>query len=116
MTQTATLPALQVLQKGNQWVAFDKDKAPINPHTGKYAQSNKSYTWKTYNDAIEALQKFPDTCIGIGRVFIKNQGITGIDLDKCINAQGNVSDFAQAVIARLNSYAEYSPSGRGIHI
>lgn len=113
---TSTLPALQTLQRGKQWVNFNTDKAPFNPRNGKPAKANDPATWDTHEQAMYAAGRYPQKYAGVGREFLKEQNITGIDLDHCIDGQGNISEFAQAIIARLNSYTEYSPSGQGIHI
>ncbi len=44
------------------------------------------------------------------------QGLVGIDLDNCISEDGTIEPWAQELVARANSYAELSPSGRGIRI
>ena len=45
-----------------------------------------------------------------------HRDFTGIDLDHCVNTDGSIDPWAQAYLDRLPSYAEYSPSGTGIHI
>ncbi|WP_220201932.1 phage/plasmid primase, P4 family [Reticulibacter mediterranei] len=43
-------------------------------------------------------------------------GITGIDLDHCVNEQGVIEEWASTIVKKLASYTEYSPSGTGLHI
>lgn len=43
-------------------------------------------------------------------------GICTIDLDYCIDADGNYSQTAAEIIAMMHSYTELSPSGTGVHI
>lgn len=50
--------------------------------------------------------------IGLG-VFAP---ISGIDIDHCIDAEGNPSEMAADIISIMGSYTEISPSGTGIHI
>jgi putative DNA primase/helicase len=45
-----------------------------------------------------------------------HQDYTGIDLDHCVTPDGHIDPWAKAYLDWLNSYAEYSPSGSGIHI
>ena len=111
MVQTST-HAIEELRPGQQWVCFDKDKIPYNPLTGQEAKANDASTWATYEQAERVSHRYQ----GIGREFLKEQGITGIDLDHCIDDQGQLTPFAQETISRLDSYTEYSPSGRGLHI
>jgi putative DNA primase/helicase len=110
------LPVIQTLNdlKGlPQWVCYDQSKKPINPSTGYGADCNDPTSWGTYDQARLAWKRngYP----GLGFEFVKEQELTGIDLDKCV-IDGEISDFAQGILNRLNSYAEYSPSGTGIHI
>lgn len=53
---------------------------------------------------------------GIGFVFSSKDDYIGIDLDDCVDELGNVNFFAQKIINMLNSYTEYSPSNKGLHI
>src|SRR6266536_2676331 len=108
------MSALEELRPGKQWVVFTEDKIPYSPRTGK-AKANDPTTCETYEEATKALQASPQSYIGIGREFLKEQGITGVDLDHCIDEQGNISEYAQDVLKRLNSYAEQSPND-GIHV
>jgi putative DNA primase/helicase len=40
-----------------------------------------------------------------------------VDIDECCDVvTGQIHETAQYVLARLGSYSEYSPSGRGVHI
>jgi hypothetical protein len=53
---------------------------------------------------------------GIGYVLTKGDGIAFIDLDHCINGNGEIAPWALDVLDQMHSYAEVSPSGDGIHI
>jgi primase-polymerase (primpol)-like protein len=55
--------------------------------------------------------------LGKGIVFDKDDPYTGIDFDKCRDAQtGTTQPWAAALIAELSSYTELSPSGTGWHV
>ena len=90
-------------------------KTPINPKTGGGAMSNNPETWADYDTALKASARFS----GIGFMF-GNSPFFGVDVDKVEDAirefteggAGIVSEFMNA----LQSYAELSPSGKGIHI
>lgn len=115
---------LDDLKSKKQWVGWNaiwddkKDKykkIPINPNTGHPAQTTDESTWDTFDVAVQAVSKYDLT--GIGFVFTKNTGIVGIDIDHCRDPQtGKLSDIASDIIQTINSYAEISPSGTGIHI
>jgi len=107
---------LRDLKQFPQWVCYShKSKVPLNPHTGKGADCNDPESWSSYELAIETWDSNRDWYAGIGFEFVKEQGITGIDLDKCI-IDDAFTEEAWDIIERLNSYTEYSPSGTGVHI
>lgn len=90
-------------------------KTPINAKTGGYAQSNNSDTWSSYNLAESRAGEFD----GIG--FMLGNGVFGIDLDDKdedikLYKNGDNDNVISEFIHTLESYAEYSPSGNGIHI
>ncbi|WP_436715067.1 phage/plasmid primase, P4 family [Roseiconus lacunae] len=47
---------------------------------------------------------------------MKDDDIVGVDLDDCIDSDGQLSDTARLIIDRFNTYAEYSPSGNGVKL
>lgn len=116
-----TLPAIRAnfppeLLARPQWVAWQYDgtrKIPKNPRTGGNAMANTPSTWSTFEEACSAaLAKGLD---GVGFMF--HGDFFGIDLDDCRDAEtGAVDDHAQAICKQFPSYAEITPSGRGLHI
>jgi primase-polymerase (primpol)-like protein len=117
MDTTTTLPALEELRPGEQWVCFIEDKTPISPITlkgvsGELVEGNPD--WTSYEEALGVLKANP-WLKGVGREFIKRQRITGIDLEHCVDEQGKIALWAQAIIDRFHSYTEYSLHD-GIHI
>src|SRR5207249_2397000 len=77
--------------------------------------ANDPTTWGTYKQAHLALKKYPEKYTGMGFELVAHQYLVVIDLDKCIH-DGTIEDYAQAILMRIDSYAEISPSGLGIHI
>jgi primase-polymerase (primpol)-like protein len=53
---------------------------------------------------------------GIGFVFTAGDPYVGVDLDRCRGESGELCHWAAAVVAKLRSFSEYSPSGEGIHV
>ena len=53
---------------------------------------------------------------GIGFAFTENDPFCGIDLDHCIDPEGNIHPDALGIVETLDSYTERSPSGEGLHI
>jgi primase-polymerase (primpol)-like protein len=104
-----------------QWVVWRRaevggrnTKLPISPWSGKVASCDKPHTWSTFRHGCYARQKH--RCDGIGFVFTEEDPFCGIDLDGCRDADGNITPEASAIISRLDSYTELSPSGTGVHI
>ena len=89
-------------------------KIPISPWSGKAAACDKPKTWSTYRHARYALRRH--RCDGVGFVFTEADPFCGIDLDHCRASNGSICPDALALIKRLNSYTELSPSGTGAHI
>jgi len=81
------------------------------------ASSTGPQTWCSYDEALKAYQKDSNGWSGIGFVFSASDPFFGIDLDRCLDEAGNLKRWAQPIMERfLDSYAEISPSGRGIKI
>ena len=97
----------------------DNIKMPFNPLTGYRARSNDKSTFVTYptilryaNSYIAFEGKKQIGGIGLG-IF---NGYSAIDIDHCVDENGNISDMAQEIIDFCQSYTEFSPSGTGIRI
>lgn len=91
-------------------------KIPINAKSGGQAQSNNPDTWCTFNEAVTASEHFS----GIGFMFT-GSGLFGVDIDGVEGAiedyrHGETDNIIAEFIFTLQSYAEYSQSGHGIHI
>lgn len=107
ITKTENIPA--ELKQTQQWVCWTgADKIPKNPYTGRNAKSNDPSTWSDFSTAVNACDKFRFDGIG----FMFANGYFGVDLDHCA---GDI-DFCDEFVDTLQSYAEYSKSGEGIHI
>lgn len=114
MKQYETVP--QEMKDLKRWLVYKKewsekrqkfDKIPYNAKTGGKAQSNNSSTWCDYQAAINALSKGYS---GLG--FMLGDGIFGVDIDGV-----ELTDpLVKEVITTLPSYAEASPSGKGVHV
>ena len=116
---------LRELSEYSQWVAYrivaneckgKPDKLPLNPRDGSKAKANDPTTWGTYDEALRyAFQNgLKGNTGGIGFEFAN--GYAGIDLDNVVLAGGMLKPFADEVVCLMDSYTEYSPSGKGLHI
>jgi putative DNA primase/helicase len=112
----------QCLRSTPQWVTWKyverggkPTKAPINPHNGSLASSTDASTWGAFAEAIDACRR-NSALAGVGFVFTADDPYCGVDLDNSIDANGNIKPWAIELLAKLDSYAEISPSGRGLKV
>jgi hypothetical protein len=90
-------------------------KIPIVPACGHNAKTDCPESWRSFLEALAYYQT--GQVDGIGFVFAKGAGFTGIDLDKCRDtATGRLSDWATAIVADLDTYCEVSPTGTGVKL
>lgn len=109
---------LKVLLEEKIFVCFDERKKPYNPNTAQGAKCNDNSTWGTFDDAARLYVSDPKM-YGIGLEFSSlsnGKKLAGIDIDACIDEDGNISAEAFDLIKAVDSYTEYSPRGKGIHI
>lgn len=90
------------------WAQSNGTKMPLQPN-GFPLRSNDPSTFVCYEVARAASDR-------IAYVIQADDGLTGIDLDNCLDEKGNLKDWAAPIAARLDgiSFAEISPSGNGI--
>lgn len=111
------------LKELEQWCCFKlvkrgekMTKIPVNALTGEPAKSNDESTWTTFGNALAAEIHFD----GIG--FFFKEPYIGIDIDDVASdiqrylADEHDDNIVSEFVDILNSYAEISPSGNGIHI
>jgi len=89
-------------------------KLPMSPITGDAASTTDSATWSSFDAALTAFE-FEDEYDGLGFVFTEDDGLVGIDIDKCIDADV-ISDLAVDIVKQVPGFIERSPSGKGLHI
>lgn len=92
------------------------DKVPHRADNPGYGLSTvRPEQWFKYDAAVGAMQRVPGKFAGVGYCMTKPHGTIGIDLDHCI-VDGIVEPWALAVVERVASYTEISPSGTGLRI
>jgi len=92
-------------------VEYTKEPRQAAKSTAK-ASSTRSSTWSDFTTAMEMLRT--GRVHGIG--FVLGDGWIGIDLDDAYDADGNLKTLAADVVARLETFAERSVSGEGVHL
>lgn len=112
------------LKELDHWCCFKIEKVdngrftkrPYNPNTNEMAKSNDETTWVSFEDAASQSLNYD----GIG--FFFKAPYVGIDLDKVENEieeyleQPDTDNIIGEFINVLETYAEISPSGTGIHL
>ena len=118
MTNYNNIP--KEMKEFNNWVLYKKVKRDNNKYTkqpyqvnGRLANVSDSKTWNSFDNVIKVL-KTNKNYSGIGFVFTKSPFI-GVDIDHCYDGE-NFTDESYNILAKINSYAEFSPSGEGVHI
>ena len=106
-----------------QWIVWRSErrhgrdkrtKVPYSPVTFRHAKSNSPATWGSFDAAIAEYRR--GSFDGVGYVFTAADGFTGVDLDHCCESNGVLAPWALHIVQALNSYTEWSPSGRGAHV
>ena len=121
MTSTYVPSELAALDHWLVWRLEEREgkatKVPYSARTGKLAKVNDPSSWSTLTEAQRRASQEPAFYAGIGFVITSEDGFVGIDLDKCRNpVTGEIALWAQAIVDELDSYAEVSPSGNGVHV
>lgn len=111
------------LKKWEQWICWDYrwkkdknkwDKPPLN-NIGNLASVNDLSTWSRF--LAVTMQQSQMLFSGFGFVFTDYDPFCGIDLDDCRDpSTGVIEDWAAAIVARVKSYTDVSPSGTGLKI
>ena len=117
----------------NQWIVWryeDVDgkkptKVPYNPNNGRMADVTNSDTWSSYDNALHTLTS-GNWYSGLGFVLTESDPYTFIDLDDPYELKPDgsyknqspeaVRDTQLKIYNEFDSYAERSPSGKGLHL
>lgn len=109
---------LKSLKAINQWVVWREEegrKVPYDAKTGRRASSTNPRTWVDYEQAKASYEGDPSIA-GVGFVFTENDGLVGIDVDKCVG-DGELNEIGRYVYEQFcGTYIEFSPSGKGLHV
>ena len=96
------------------WNASKKkwDKPPRSAHTGRPASINEPANLGTFPEAVATAARLG--MAGVGFLLMPDDRMTGFDLDHCVTDAGTFSEMVAEVIGFAETYAEFSPSGKGI--
>jgi hypothetical protein len=108
------------LKADEAWLCCDEEKVPLIaiPSGAVYAASSTDpATWRSYETALASWRENEWSFTGIGRVIRDDEDLIGVDLDKCRNPEtGELTPWSQAILERLDSYSEVSPSLAGVKV
>jgi hypothetical protein len=97
----------------------DWDKPPLCARNLTAGSSTNRKTWCPFAEALDAYRRHGLDGIGFALCPPKGDGerVVGVDLDRCRDPQtGELAPWAAAIVARLNTYTEVSPSGTGLRM
>jgi putative DNA primase/helicase len=102
-----------------QWVVWcavgeKPDKVPYSAKTGRRASSTDLLTWATFEEALGAYEN--GEYAGVGFVFSTADPYTGVDLDNCVDEDGEIALWALEIVRYFDSYTELSATATGLHI
>jgi hypothetical protein len=119
--------AFDKLKQRRQWVSWKYEertkengetyqtKAPVSPNGNYNSSVNRPRGWGTYDAAVQNTLRHGHA--GVGYVLIKDDDISGFDLDDVRDpVTGAFLDWVQEAIDLGETYAEISPSGRGVRM
>ena len=124
MTPEPTCPDLPAeLTAVPQWLLWRREfrhgrpaKVPYAAATGGRADVTDPAAWSTFAAARAALAAGRGRYAGLGFAFAAGGPFCGIDLDDALTPAGRLLPWAARIVARLDTYAEVSPSGRGVKL
>ena len=89
-------------------------KVPFHSRTRRAADVRDPDARVTYSAAKRAVHVHGFA--GVGFVFTRDDPYCGIDLDRALDANCTLLPWAAPIVRRLATYAEVSPSGRGVKL
>src|SRR6516225_2824868 len=120
------MTALDVFADLPRWVYWrneargpngDLTKIPYGAR-GRKAKANDPLTWIVRSEAKNRLPGLVNGHGGGIGIELGDLGdgrhLGGLDLDSCLDENGALAPWAKALLAEIDTYAEFSPSGRGI--
>ena len=102
----------QALKESRRWVCFNAAKTPINPPPGRMQSPTTpphGARWKRHRPQSPALVCAASGCFWAMAVRHRHRPLPG-------PGTGVLSDMAREIIDGMQTYAEESPSGTGVHL
>lgn len=111
------------LRSRPQWVCYKlrskpngkSDKIPTDPETGHEINALSPDNWSSFERATAAANSSKHRMNGVGFALTGRDPFVCVDLDGCVQ-DGQPNEWAAGIIKDLDSYAELSPSQKGVHV
>lgn len=100
------------LKQLKQWIVWKGAKQPYSPVTLAQTGWQKPENQLLFSDALRVCKANGFTGVG----FVLAFPYVGIDLDDCIGEDGMMDSFAHEITNQIDTFTEYSRSGRGLHL
>ncbi|MFB1082488.1 phage/plasmid primase, P4 family [Jeotgalibacillus sp. JSM ZJ347] len=93
-------------------------KVPFDPITGNNVSVKDPQALLSFEEALHALNINNPKVDGLGIVLTGEHDLIGIDIDDCIDNNGEFNEVASHIVNLLRevAYIEKSPSGKGLHL
>ncbi len=124
LTRFSTRSIPEALTEIPQWVVWfpgqrhgKLTKLPYDPNSApsgrlELASTSDPDTWSDYPTARRVAE---ETDHGIGLVLTADLGITGVDVDHCVEGR-RITPWVRDLVRQLDTYAEVSPSRTGLRM
>lgn len=101
-----------------EWFRGRWNKQPYSLVDGKKGGHTSPDKWVDYETAVLALEyEVEKNYQGLGFCMLESDRLTFIDIDHCVNEDGELTELAEEVLKMFpNTYTELSPSETGLHI
>ncbi len=121
------MPTPPFLLSHPRWIAWREEtttagrvtKVPYDVLTGTKASATDPRTWTDHDAATKSMTARPTLFSGLGIVLGdlgNGETLAGLDLDTCLDEEGDIAGWAKPYLRALPTYAEVSPSGTGLKL
>lgn len=108
----------EALQSREQWVCWSTDNGeeyPVNPTSGDRANPSEPDTLAGFRTANTLAESAAAEMEGLGFAVTDEDPIVGVRLNDAVT-DGVLEDWAENIISKVDTYAEYGPGETHIHL
>jgi primase-polymerase (primpol)-like protein len=102
-----------------RWLEAEQkwDKPPVDAVAGFLIDATNPALWLEFEQARAMARQYGHDGIGFALGSkLRRLGYVGVDVDKCIGDDGEISPEAMWIVEALESYTEITPSGKGLRV